>query len=110
MVFGYMAIERGGTRGGWFFFLMHMFSCTWNFSPRYVNGRTDVPFYSVNRNLNTFYTDSSRSVDRDQVDQQYHHLARFLCTQGGNVIARSCACDSSFLCTQGGNMITDITR
>ena len=59
-VFGYMTIERGGTRGGWFSFLMYI--CTGNFSHSYVNGRTDVPFYSVNLNLNTFYMDVSRSV------------------------------------------------
>ena len=54
-VFGYMTIERGGTRGGWFSFLIYI--CTGNFSHSYVNGRTDVPFYSVNLNLNTFYMD-----------------------------------------------------
>jgi hypothetical protein len=61
-VFGYMTIERGGTRGGWFFFF---------FSFTFVQGISRIvmsmveqtyPFYSVNLHLNTFYMDVSRSV------------------------------------------------
>ena len=63
------------------FFLIYI--CTGNFSHSYVNGRTDVPFYSVNLNLNTFYMDVSRSVGRDKVDQKYHHIARSCAYRGG---------------------------
>ena len=42
VVFGYMTIERGGIRGGWFSVLMYI--CTGKFSHSYVNDT----FYSVN--------------------------------------------------------------
>ena len=42
VVLGYMTIERGGIRGGWFSVLMYI--CTGKFSHSYVNDT----FYSVN--------------------------------------------------------------
>ena len=42
VVFGYMTIERGGIRGGWFSVLMYI--CTGKFSHSYDNDT----FYSVN--------------------------------------------------------------